>query len=406
MPKRRKGRTGRVVLKAISIIALVLMMLAATYTSYVLVMRLLDTDPVREGFDKGDLRAPISSGAVYEQDPAPTFIRGGPAPPSAFSISFPVNGTTKKLEAIPGLGGIINLTMINEGATRIYVERMEVSAGWGPTSHVAVGRAVGPGESRYMRHFVIPMPVPAPPEGDLHFSMSFDILIGPLIEEAAWTRRTGVEFGMNEVQISPVSNVSVAPDVRMNRAVVYDRVLPHLREDLPLLRSIAENISDDGIYTEMDIVEAALYLENTLEYISDPDGKDVWSSPSETLAAGGGDCEDWSVLYGGLIAVMGGSARVMLNGRHVMCSVYIGDDDSVLDPIFARFGADIPLLIYEDALGKWLIVDPQGGPSFGWFPVNTEPTDALDPELFIYKHPDISWHYTDPTILYIVDIYL
>jgi hypothetical protein len=404
--KRKKAKKGKAILRALFVIAVVVLMAAATYASYLLVMRLLEEDAVREGFKDSDLRVPEPVTAHNGTDPPPTFIRGGPAFDYSFSISFPVNGTTRKLEAIPGIVGVVNLSMQNTGRTDIYIEDIDISSGWGFSDRVAVDKMVRSMQGRYLRHILLPFPDPAPPSDELEFSLSFDVLIEPLIKDSAWTRRTGVEFGANQIQVNPLSNISGRPDILMNRALIYDRVVPKIEQDLPLLHSLARNISEEDPYTVMDIVNAALYLEDTLEYRSDPSGEDVWSTPSQTMAAGGGDCEDWSALYAGLITVMGGSARIMLNGRHVVCSVYLGSDLSILDPIADRFGADLPLLIYEDELGKWLVVDPQGGPCFGWFPVNTAPTGSPDAGYYIYKYQDAGWAFTDTDILYIVDIYI
>jgi hypothetical protein len=406
VPNAKRSRKGRGWVKALLAVSMVVLMAAATYASYAIVMDLMDGSSTRKGFSSKDLKAPLPSAWTDTSDRSPTFIRSGPAPPYSFSISFPVNGTTKRLEAIPGLGGIVNLTILNDGPTDIFIEDVDVSTGWGHAERVAVGRQVDHGEARYVRHLMLPLPAPSPPEEELEFSLSFDVLVGPLISGSSWTRREGVEFGVNKVQPYALFNATDVPDVVMNRVVVFDRAAPKVEKDLPLLKALASNISGDDAYTVNDLVDAALYLEGSLEYRSDPEGEDAWSSPSQTLEAGGGDCEDWSLLYAGIVTAMGGSARLMLNGRHVMCAVYIGDEGSVLDPVIDRFGADLPLLVYEDRLGKWLIVDPQGGPCFGWFPVNIAPTDAPVEGQYIHNHPGSGWAFTDTEFLYIVDIYL
>jgi len=405
MPGKRSRKGSPVVTILLAIMALSIMVMAGVL-SYMLVSKYFEKDRIREGFSSSDLVAPARVEVRPVREDPPVFIRGGIPPPSMYSVSFPVNATTKALEAFEGVGGVLNLTISNGGVSDLYIEKVTIETGWGDDDEVLVGRYVLAGLSEQVLHRVISIPSPIPTSRDLDFDLTFDILIGPLIGETIWTRREGVRFDSNPIQVTGVYPPVDDHRIIYNLAEIFDSVVPGIEKDMPFLSGLAENISDDDEYTVSDIVDVALFLEDKLEYISDTTDSDEWLSPRETFERGGGDCEDWSALYAGLITAMGGSARVVLSDRHVICSVYIGQDDSALAEIVLWFGTELPLLVHKDDLGFWLVMDPQGGSVFGWMPLNTVPSYGGDPDMSIYGYDGVNWRFTDSASVYMVDIYI
>ena len=399
----RKKDTGRL-LSIVLIILVIISIAMAGAATYLLIGRFLDIGMSRAGFSKDDLDPPMNKNRPYALEDPPRFIRGGVPPPSSYTISFPVNATTKKLTALSGVGAILNLSIANTGETDLYVEHLVIDTNYGYDVKADVGRYVSTGSARYLRHLMIP--VPDDRISGMEFSISLDVLVGPIIGETVWTRRAQVEFGTNAVDVVPLGRARDLPEVRKNVPGLYDKVVPAVSDEMAPLRSIAVNLTGTGPFTIMDLVDTALFLESNLDYIEDIRPEDEWCSPMTTMDRSGGDCEDWAVLYSGLIGAMGGSSRVLVNDRHAVSSVYIGEDDSILGSIREAFGTDLPLLVHEDELGKWLIVEPQVEPMFGWPPVNVRLVDTPIEGQYVYGYPDLGWEFTDSSVLYIVDIYI
>ncbi|MBN1539088.1 MAG: transglutaminase domain-containing protein, partial [Candidatus Thermoplasmatota archaeon] len=161
-----------------------------------------------------------------------------------------------------------------------------------------------------------------------------------------------------------------------------------------------------GNYTIQKVVDAYEFVRGSLDYIPDPDtGRNEWISPMACLNKGGGDCEDFSILLGSIITAMGGNARVIITSGHAFNAVYLGEDDSILNAVNDRFGVRIPFQIWEDELGKWLIIEPQSQLVFGWFPLDVTPVLERDDSMYVHGYGDIYWGFADSEEISIVDIY-
>jgi transglutaminase-like putative cysteine protease len=112
-----------------------------------------------------------------------------------------------------------------------------------------------------------------------------------------------------------------------------------------------------------------------IDYISDPRGRDLWSTPGETLEVGAGDCEDYAILLASLVEAIGGTSRIYLTDTHAFASVYIGDADNtaLIVEAIRRYYGDLPVYYTTDEYGSWLLMDPTSSVYAGGLPAGAAP---------------------------------
>jgi len=359
----------------------------------------------RPGFARDDLVVPAPAERPLLHEEPPLFIRGGPTPQFSIVPMYTVNRSAEALDGMEGIGAVLNLEAMNEGPSAIYVESIGYTTGWGASAEGEVGRYIEPGGRTYLRHMLIPIPSPPPADGELTFSLVMDILVeGPV----SWARRENLSFEGSGINIIPLAGEGTPPRFGHNEPYFYDKVNDMIRGDIGELEGILEGEGMmDGNFTIQDIVDAYEFVSSRLEYIPDPDtGSNEWISPITCLERGGGDCEDYSILLGSVVTCLGGNSRIVFTEKHAFCAFYLGDDDSVLDPVNERFGFDIPFQIIEDELGKWLVVEPQSQLVFGWFPSDVVVQQGTLEDMYIRGHSDLGWAFESSVDISIVDIYI
>lgn len=391
-------------LKLVITLSIMTIMMAATLAGFYFFMQYLIDGQQREGFSQEDLVAPIDEERPIESEDRPVFIRPGATPSFSCRLFWPVNATTKMLDGYTGIGAVLNISLENTGMASLYIERVQVTSQWGAEETGEIGKYVEPGEERYLRHILLPIPDPAPDSGNRSYSVSIDLLVE---KELSWIRKEGMEFDPSTVSIMEPAPYRTSPDVNLNNPYYYDKVIDMIDQDRGSIRSLVQNSSlGIGPYSIQKVADVYEFVTGNLEYISDPDnGRNEWISPMSCLSRGGGDCEDYAILFASLIEAVGGSARVIITSGHAFNSVYIGEDLSVLDSLDERYGLDIPFLVHSDDLGNWLVIEPQSYLVFGWFPLDVEPTTGSDDSMYLYGDNDIGWNFVDTDDIYIVDIY-
>lgn len=112
-----------------------------------------------------------------------------------------------------------------------------------------------------------------------------------------------------------------------------------------------------------------------LEYISDPRGSDMWSTPAESLETGAGDCEDHAILLASLVESIGGTSRIYITDNHAFAAVYIGHGTDTTDIVEAvrQYYGDLPVYYASDEYGAWLMMDPTSSVYAGGLPADTAP---------------------------------
>lgn len=405
MPGKKGLRIARFVLT----ISIMLMFMVASLIGLYVYMNYLLSQEQREGFSFEDLVTPEYEERSMEAEERPTFISPGPIPSFSCKLQWPVNATTKMLDGYAGIGAVLNLTLQNTGTTNLYVERVMVSTGWGAGVEGEVGKFVYRDQERYLRHLLLPIPLEPPEEKQRSYVVSMDLLIDKpdlfLLDQ--WVRKENMEFDPSTVNIMELEPYTERPEVKHNHAYYYDKVHDLIGEDTQEISSLVANLSfGQGNYTIQKVADAFEWVVNRIEYIPDPDnGRNQWISPTECLARGGGDCEDYAILFGSLIHAMGGNARVVITEGHAFNAVYLGDSTDALSLVEERYGLDIPFQIWVDDLGTWLIVEPQSYLVFGWFPLDVEPTSGADDRMYLYGVDGLGWKFVETDTVYVVDIY-
>jgi transglutaminase-like putative cysteine protease len=132
---------------------------------------------------------------------------------------------------------------------------------------------------------------------------------------------------------------------------------------------------------------------STIDYISDPRGRDLWSAPGDTLEIGAGDCDDYSILLASLVEAIGGTSRIYLTDTHAFASVYIGNASNTALTIEAirQYYGDLPVYYTTDEYGSWLILDPTSSVYAGGLPAGTAPVKG-------------GWTFRDTSQVIVIDV--
>ncbi|MDK2826607.1 hypothetical protein SAMN04488589_1558 [Methanolobus vulcani] len=112
-----------------------------------------------------------------------------------------------------------------------------------------------------------------------------------------------------------------------------------------------------------------------IQYISDPRGKDLWSTPGDTITVGAGDCDDYAILLASLIEAIGGTSRVYLTDTHAFAAAYIGNDTENIADAIGEYYGPVPIYYTTDEYGCWLMMDPTSSIYAGGLPGGTAPTE-------------------------------
>ncbi|MDK2831898.1 MAG: hypothetical protein PWQ75_1650 [Methanolobus sp.] len=112
-----------------------------------------------------------------------------------------------------------------------------------------------------------------------------------------------------------------------------------------------------------------------IQYISDPRGKDLWSTPGETITVGAGDCDDYAILLASLIEAIGGTSRIYLTDTHAFAAAYIGNDTETIADAIVEYYGPVPIYYTTDEYGCWLMMDPTSSIYARGLPGGTAPTE-------------------------------
>lgn len=162
----------------------------------------------------------------------------------------------------------------------------------------------------------------------------------------------------------------------------------------PTIRNTAIQVAKNhpGAYNIYQVCDLFDYVEDNIEYVSDPSGFDYMAKPSDTLTAGAGDCDDHALLLAALIESIGGTPRIYLTEDHMFPAVYIGDEnntDSIESGISKYYNTPLKLYYLTDDSGVWLPLDYNM--YAGGLPVGAKPTRT-------------NWAFENATNISVIDI--
>lgn len=112
-----------------------------------------------------------------------------------------------------------------------------------------------------------------------------------------------------------------------------------------------------------------------IQYVSDPRGKDLWSTPGDTLKIGAGDCDDYAILLASLVESIGGTSRIYLTDTHAFAAVYVGNNTEDIGTAIGEYYGPVPIYYATDEYGSWLMLDPTSSIYAGGLAGGTAPTD-------------------------------
>lgn len=150
-----------------------------------------------------------------------------------------------------------------------------------------------------------------------------------------------------------------------------------------------------GSYNIYQVCYLFDYVEDNIEYVSDPRGLEYMAKPGETLTAGGGDCDDYAILLTALINAIGGTPRIYITEDHMFTSVYIGDENNINaieSSISEYYNTPVTLHYLTDDSGVWLLLDPTSSFFYaGGLPTVAKPTGT-------------GWTFENATNITVIDV--
>ncbi|MGP8321398.1 MAG: PGF-CTERM sorting domain-containing protein [Methanosarcinaceae archaeon] len=149
-----------------------------------------------------------------------------------------------------------------------------------------------------------------------------------------------------------------------------------------------------GAYNIYQVCGLFDYVVVNTEYVSDPRGLEYMAKPCETLIAGAGDCDDYSILLAALIDAIGGTPRIYMTDNHMFAAVYIGDENNINcieSAIGKYYNTPITLHYLTDDSGVWLLLDPTNSLYAGGLPGGAKPTRT-------------GWTFENATNISVIDI--
>ena len=280
-------------------------------------------------------------------------------------------------------GGVARITTENTGVNDIFVYNYGIKIGSSEWKWLdeEKGIMIEKGEERksYMA-----FGAPAIP-GKYYYSLSCSFMVNNIASSLPFPKNRWYDNGTAYFQESDVNvkayNSSSAYSLSKNYYYYFDRINDMVKPfDLTIYQKAREiTLPFSGSYNIFQVCSIFDYLLDDLIYIEDPDDKDVWSDPLTTLGRGGGDCEDYAMLFSALVSSIGGTTRIYLTDNHAFSTVYIGggaQSKEIMDEIDEYYGTSLYFATIKDDFGYWLVADPLASFYLGGLPVGG---DAVGP---------------------------
>jgi len=361
-----------------------------------------DDSEFADGFEESDISVPaVPSYQPHDTLEKPEENASQLAPGFAYNLSW-------SMADIYALwGGFISISCENSGENDIFVYRYGIAVNWSfPWDWIYEEHNVliRPGQERHLGVVYI-----TPPNitGNYTYEIIMSILVkdNELYDEhgvESWYDNGTVHSKQREFNVEPLA----APDeveVINNNKYYYERVNEKVEFDGLENHEIIQDIRAryPGGYNIYQVLAIYDYILNNLSYIPDPEERDYWCNPYETIGRGGGDCEDFSILFSSLTGALGGTTRIYLTQTHAFSVLYMGNTsvkDDLLTAIELFYGTSLNFVIYEDKKGYWIAADPAGSWYMGGLPADATPSLVSESPLRV----DFSYHNT--TEIHVIDV--
>jgi hypothetical protein len=346
-------------------------------------------DPMasRPGFSAAMLQVP----AFPQGDP--NLWEERPGEKARFPPGYAMEAAWSTGEAFAGWGGHLRGWLKNTGTNDLFVYGIAVAGGWGPDTCATVGVTVKPGEKRYLGlvHFQGPA---SPGNHSLVFKTGILAEAGPrAIVRGFW------DYGYVGNEGKPLEfKAGVEPKKykeRTNPAHYFDKANRLVDRNDPAVAEKAKEIQArfPGPFSLHQAAAAFDFVHQNITYKAEAPGMDYWQSPAETLVLSTGDCEDYTLLLGALVAAMGGTARLHIETDHAFLSVFVGPDlQAATHSLSLYYNTDLRTAAFSDQNGQWLVADATDSEFPGALPLGGEPLTTG------------GWGLTNTTVHYPVDL--
>lgn len=357
----------------------------------------------RKGFDESDLNAPlVPSYSPHTNIDKPQENESQLPPGFSYNLSWAMG------DVYAYWGGFIRISVENAGENDMFVYRYGILVNWSyPSDWIYEERNVlipaKEIKSLGLVYFNAPNTT-----GNYSYQVTLSILVkdNELFDQynvTSWYDNGTVKSKENLLSVKSLEGVN---DVKItyNYKLYYDRLNKKVEFDDPQVLDLASDIKNRypgeyNIYQVLDLYDFTLY---NLSYISDQVGRDYWCYPDETLGRGGGDCEDFSILFSSTVGALGGTTRVYLTQTHAFSALYIGNSslmkNEILEAIEIYYGTEPNFVIFSDEGSYWLAADPAGSLYMGGLPADAEPALRSEAPL------SYGFNFDDTTEINVIDV--
>ncbi len=322
--------------------------------------------------------------------PAPdtfTFIQPG----YSYKLNWSVAGNI-----YAGYGASLTLAVINEGNNELYIGGIRVVWDTGLSSNCTVSAYVKPHSSAVVGSLFFS----APDAGRHFYGLSLRLM-------ASGPRNTWYDYGWQgsgtQIETTVVPPPSVGSYEEKSNPFPYYNMVNSRITDVPddfqsRVQGIVSDAGFSGPYSIQQVASIFDWVKANVPYQEDPDGKDVWYTPAETLQRGGGDCEDQAMLMAAMVRELGGTARIYFTDDHAFPVVFVGgesDKAAVTAALKDYYRSDLQVSFMSDENGYWIVADTASAFYLGTLPVGAAPVRNTTSGWV--------WDFPDTDILYSVD---
>ncbi len=323
-----------------------------------------------------------------------------PSAPDSFTVIRP--GYNYQLnwsvagDIYAGYGASLQLTLSNIGDNELYVDGIRLLWDTGLSSNATASAYISPHSSARAGSLFFS----APDAGQHFYSVSVSIM-------ARGPRNQWFDYGWQGSGSQVRTDVVPLPvpadyDRKDDPFPYYNMVNSRITDVPPDFHARTEKIVSDaglsGPYSIQQVAAIFDWVKENIPYTEDPDGKDVWYSPNETLQRGGGDCEDQAMLVSAMVRELGGTTRIYFTDDHAFPVVFVGDEANKLateSALKKYYGSDLQVSFMSDESGYWVVADTASAFYLGTLPVGASPVRNTS--------SGWEWDFSNTTILYSVD---
>jgi transglutaminase-like putative cysteine protease len=288
------------------------------------------------------------------------------------SPGFEISSSYRYTEFFEGTETVISVFVHNMGDTPVYIyqfgfklkEENEIES-------YKTGVTVEPGEE--VRIGILSMKVP---EDTTQIKLEPFISLLVQTDSGKWHDYENQDFEEITIEVSEKMETQY-PEYTTNPEQLFTQVNEKIDPYDVQVRTMAAASAKKypGQYNIYQLCYLFDDTKETIQYVSDPRGKDLWSTPSETITVGAGDCDDYAILLASLIEAIGGTSRVYLTDTHAFAAVYIGNDTEIIADAIGEYYGPVPIYYTTDEYGCWLMMDPTSSIYAGGLPGGTAPTE-------------------------------